>query len=98
MSTIVSLCFASLGYAVLTKGHARGLTDSWNRGYELACKMGYKYIIYTNNDVLVSDWTVRGLTNILREEVLAVPMSTSRGAGHNPTQVICKTLQIILRA
>ena len=75
------------GYAVITKAKARGLTDSWNKGYELAVAMGYKYLIFTNNDVLVSLSGIKLMQRELKDEVLVVPLTSSRGAGHNPSQV-----------
>eukprot|EP01038_Epipyxis_sp_PR26KG_P010841 gene10841-14552_t len=76
------------GYAIVTKNEPRGLTDSWNVGYEIANSMGYKHIIFTNNDVLVTSLSVKILNKELRTKALVVPLTSPRGAGHNPVQSI----------
>jgi hypothetical protein len=75
------------GYTVITKDHAKGLTDSWNRGYEFANRMKYKYVIFTNNDVLLTATTVKIMKEDLKHEALVGPLTTPNGAGHNPLQV-----------
>lgn len=46
--------FIKKGFHVMTKGSARGLTHSWNIAYRYAVSMEYKYVIFCNNDALVS--------------------------------------------
>jgi hypothetical protein len=75
------------GYFVLTKDTPAGLTDSWNKGYYLAVAMGYKYVVFANNDILVPKGAVRELRRVLMTEALVVPLTTYKGAGHNPSQV-----------
>jgi hypothetical protein len=75
------------GYTVITKDHAKGLTDSWNKGYEFANVMKYKYVVFTNNDVLLTSTTVKVMKEDLRNEALVGPLTTLIGAGHNPSQV-----------
>lgn len=75
------------GYAVMTKNKAMGLTDSWNKGFQVSVKMGYKYVTFTNNDVLVTKDGIKQLHDVLRREALVVPMTSTLGAGHNPAQV-----------
>jgi hypothetical protein len=75
------------GYTVITKDHAKGLTDSWNKGYEFANVMKYKYVIFTNNDVLLTSTTVKVMKEDLKNEALVGPLTTLIGAGHNPSQV-----------
>jgi glycosyltransferase involved in cell wall biosynthesis len=75
------------GYFVLTKDTPSGLTDSWNKGYYLAVAMEYKYVIFANNDILVPKGAVRELRRVLMKEALVVPLTTYKGAGHNPSQV-----------
>lgn len=41
------------GYHVASKEVAKGLTDSWNFGYRFAKELGYKYLVFANNDVLI---------------------------------------------
>lgn len=76
------------GFSVISKPTARGLTDSWNIGYYIATLLKYKYIIFSNNDVLVPHGTIEIVRAALRDEALVVPLTTRKGAGHNPTQSI----------
>lgn len=48
---------------------------------------GYKYIIFANNDILVPYGAIHALRRDLLNEVLVVPLTTLKGAGHNPGQV-----------
>ncbi len=82
------------GYSVMAKGVAKGLTDSWNKGYEIAVALGYKYLIFTNNDVLVSAAGVRILKQELKREVLVVPLTSAKGAGHNPSQSLVSAYRL----
>jgi glycosyltransferase involved in cell wall biosynthesis len=78
---------AKKGYFVISKDEPKGLTDSWNRGYELAVALGYKYVIFANNDILVPRGAAHEMRRVLMDEVLTVPLTTLKGAGHNPSQV-----------
>lgn len=57
-----------------------------------ALQMGYKYVIYTNNDVIVPSGAIDIMRIMLNKNVLVVPLSTTEGAGHNPGQVRHTTL------
>ena len=74
------------GYAVITKDKARGLTHSWNIGYRVAKELGYRYVMFANNDVLVPPGTIDMMRKVLVDEALVVPLTTELGAGHNPAQ------------
>jgi hypothetical protein len=76
------------GYSIITKPSAKGLTDSWNIGYHVAMLLKYRYIIFSNNDVLVPHGTIDIVRSSLMDEALVVPLTTKKGAGHNPTQSI----------
>jgi hypothetical protein len=76
------------GFSVISKPTARGLTDSWNIGYYIAALLQYRFIIFSNNDVLVPHGTIEVVRTALQEEALVVPLTTKKGAGHNPTQSI----------
>ena len=76
------------GFSVISKPQAKALTDSWNIGYYIATLLKYRYIIFSNNDVLVPHGTIEIVQTALREEALVVPLTTRKGAGHNPTQSI----------
>jgi hypothetical protein len=75
------------GFAVITKPKATGLTDSWNIGYRLAVALGYKNVVFTNNDVLLTTGSVALMYQGLRDYGLVVPLTTEKGAGHHPAQV-----------
>ncbi len=75
------------GFAVITKPKATGLTDSWNIGYRLAVALGYKHVVFTNNDVLLTTGSVALMYQGLRDYGLVVPLTTEKGAGHHPAQV-----------
>ena len=74
----------------ITKEKGCGLTDSWNKAYQYFKTYGYGYLIIANNDILVPDKALTEMVNVLDKWPcsLVVPMSTSKGAGHNPVQVI----------
>jgi hypothetical protein len=75
------------GYSVISKNAASGLTSSWNIGFGIAAGLGYKFVLFMNNDVLINEHGAEFLKITLRREVLMVPLTTNQGAGHNPTQV-----------
>lgn len=75
------------GYFVISKSKASGLTDSWNVAYRVALQMGYSYLIYANNDVIVPADALKEMRRMLRVAEVVVPLTTPRGAGHNPIQV-----------
>lgn len=76
------------GFSVISKPIAKGLTDSWNIGYYIATLLKYRFIIFSNNDVLVPHGSISIVQEALEDEALIVPLTTRKGAGHNPTQSI----------
>eukprot|EP01031_Cornospumella_fuschlensis_P034176 gene34176-41370_t len=82
------------GYAVVAKPRAEGLTDSWNVGYRLAVALGYAHVLFINNDVLVPPHALRLLHWSLAQHALVTPMTTERGAGHNPAQSLSRLLEL----
>jgi hypothetical protein len=76
------------GFAVISKAKAAGLTDSWNIGYKLAVILGYPHIILMNNDVLLTAGSIRLMHLSLLQNALVTPLTTKKGAGHNPSQVV----------
>lgn len=75
------------GFAVITKPVPTGLTDSWNIGYRLAVGLGYKHVIFTNNDVLLTAGAVHLMYYGLKAHSLVVPLTTDKGSGHHKLQV-----------
>ena len=47
----------------------------------------YEHIIFANNDLLVPQGAISNMIDVLKYSVLAVPLTTELGAGHNPSQV-----------
>lgn len=75
------------GFAVISKPKATGLTDSWNIGYRLAVALGYKHVLFTNNDVLLTAGAVHLMHHGLKSYPLVVPLTTDKGSGHHKPQV-----------
>ena len=69
----------ALGYAVLSKKSALGLTDSWNFGYSHFLKYGYKMLFLANNDVLVPDGSIGAIQGLLKYYPFMAPSTTRRG-------------------
>ncbi len=44
-------------------------------------------MIFTNNDVLVPRGAIDNIKRDLKNEIIVVPLSSAKGAGHNPPQV-----------
>lgn len=75
------------GFAVITKDSPKGLTHSWNIGYKLAQQERYKYVFFANNDIVFSPLAIRVMQDQLLNNSLVVPLTSAKGAGHNPLQV-----------
>ena len=73
------------GYEVYTKDEPKGLTHSWNVGYERFKNKNYDYFIVANNDILIPKGAISELVNSFKmwPYSLIVPLSTTNGAGHN---------------
>jgi hypothetical protein len=54
----------------------------------IAKYLKYKYVIFANNDILVPHGAVDICRRSLVSEAIVVPMTTKKGAGHNPSQSI----------
>jgi len=74
------------GINIIKKDQGKGLTDSWNKGYKYFKEhKEYKYIIISNNDVLVPKGAIKEMVEVFKKWPfsLVVPMSSVAGAGHN---------------
>lgn len=80
----VDLC-NTYGYEVITKDEGKGLTHSWNLGYDRFKKDGYEYFIIANNDILIPNGAISELEDTFEKWPfsLIVPTSTTLGVGHN---------------
>jgi len=88
---IIKLC-EEYNIKYITKKVGKGLTDSWNIGYQYFKDNEYDYFVIANNDVLIPDLALTEMKNVLIKWPcsLVVPLSTELGAGHNKTQQINK--------
>jgi hypothetical protein len=75
------------GYFVLSSNHPQGLTQMWNNAFYLAIQLNYKYVIFSNNDVIVPSGAINQLRMDLLNNSLVVPLTSAVGSGHNPAQV-----------
>ena len=74
------------GIKVIDKEEGLGLTHSWNVGYKyFKDNNEYKYLILSNNDILVPNGALNELVEIFERWPfsLVVPMTSITGAGHN---------------
>mgnify|MGYP003140723222 FL=1 len=80
----VDLC-NTYGYEVITKDEGKGLTHSWNLGYDRFKKDNYEYFIIANNDILIPNGAISELEDTFEKWPfsLIVPTSTTLGVGHN---------------
>ena len=90
----VELC-SEYGYEVITKSEGKGLTHSWNLGYQRFkrhwfCNSNgmddqYEYLIIANNDILIPNGAINELLESFYQwpYSLIVPLSTTYGAGSN---------------
>jgi glycosyltransferase involved in cell wall biosynthesis len=80
----VELC-NEYGYEVITKNEPKGLTHSWNLGYQRFKNSKYDYVIIANNDILIPNGAISELVDSFKmwPYSLIVPLSTKNGAGHN---------------
>jgi len=74
----------------IAKDVGRGLTDSWNEGYQYFKEHNYEYFVIANNDILIPNLALTEMKGVLSNWPcsLVVPLSTEKGAGHNPMQRI----------
>lgn len=86
----VEVC-KSFGYEVIEKPEGRGLTHSWNIGYdEFMKRKQYDYFILAGHDMLVPNGAITEMVNVIERWPfnVVVPTSTTRGVGHNPIQSV----------
>tara|TARA_R110001592_G_scaffold84870_1_gene250836 strand:- start:11 stop:817 length:807 start_codon:yes stop_codon:yes gene_type:complete len=90
----IDLC-KEYGYEVITKKEGKGLTDSWNIGYNefktrwvinsSGIEDNYSYLIIANNDILIPKGAISELKKSFGQwpYSLITPTSSTRGVGHN---------------
>jgi GT2 family glycosyltransferase len=86
-STDVTVNWCTInGINIIKKDKGKGLTHSWNEGYKyFRDNKEYKYIIISNNDVLVPKGAIKEMVEVFKKWPfsLVVPMSSVAGGGHN---------------
>ena len=85
-------------HEVIAKKEGKGLTHSWNLGYEAFKNRwgvhgehdNYDYLILANNDILIPKGAISELKETFNKWhfSMIVPMSTDYGVGHNKEQSI----------
>lgn len=76
---------------IITKDFGNGLTHSWNLAYQyFKDHSEYDILIISNNDIIIPNNALRELYNCHKKwnSVCIVPMTTSKGCGHNNIQDI----------
>mgnify|MGYP001985135765 CR=1 FL=1 len=71
---------------IVTKESAKGLTNSWNLAYQLFKEEGYKHLIFSNSDIVVPKHALDNLLSQNEKFIIVSPLSTKKGAGHQPLQ------------
>jgi hypothetical protein len=53
----------------------------------------YQYLVLGNNDILLPNGAITALQELLHSGVsIAVPLTSEKGAGHNPSQSLLRAL------
>lgn len=56
--------------------------------HRMARLLNYTYVTLCNNDILIPNGAIAAMSEVLRDNVsVVVPLSSEKGAGHNPSQV-----------
>jgi len=73
----------------ISKTKSKGLTDSWNHGYNFFKKnLKYDKIIISNNDVIYPTGSLVSIINNLNNFMVVGPLSNSKGVEYYPDQDI----------
>lgn len=75
------------GYFVVSKLAPTGRVGSLNIGFHISVELGYRYVIFVGNDVLVPRGAIHQLRADSKTEALVVPLTTLTAAGPHLTQV-----------
>ena len=72
--------------AIVTKEYAMGLTHSWNLAYQKFKKENYKYLMFSNSDIIVPRNALEAIIEQNNNYIIVSPLSTKKGVGHQPKQ------------
>jgi hypothetical protein len=75
------------GFAVIAKPFPKGKLDSWNVGFRFALGSGYKHVIFTGAEVLLTAGAIHLMHYALASHPLVVPLTTTTAAGPFVKQV-----------
>ena len=73
---------------IITKEKAKGLTHSWNLAYQKFKKEKYKYLMFSNSDIIVPPNALQTILELNKKYIIVSPLSTKKGVGHQPLQDI----------
>lgn len=71
---------------IVTKEKALGLTHSWNLAYKKFKKENYKYLMFSNSDIIVPKKSLEAILSKNQNYIIVSPLSTKIGVGHQPKQ------------
>ncbi|PCJ01425.1 MAG: hypothetical protein COB15_00440 [Flavobacteriales bacterium] len=71
---------------IITKKTPEGLTHSWNLAYKKFKNEDYSHLILSNNDLIIPVNAIENLIEANNKFVIAGPLSTKKGVGHQPLQ------------
>lgn len=75
---------------IITKETPKGVTNSWNTGYLKFKKENYDNVFFLNSDILVPQNALQNMINHLKTYNVITPLTTLKGAGHQPLQDVKK--------
>ena len=71
---------------IITKKSAKGLTHSWNLAYQKFKSEDYKFLIFSNSDIIVPKGSLEIILKENEKFIIVSPLSTKKGVGHQPEQ------------
>lgn len=71
---------------ILLKNERKGLTHSYNIGYQIFKKNDYDSIIMSNNDVILNKISIERMLEALKKYPLVCPLTSKKGAGYGLMQ------------
>ena len=80
--------------SIVTKESPKGLTHSWNLAYQKFKRENYKYLIFSNSDIIVPKNSLETLLKQNEQYTIVSPLSTLKGVGHQPLQDVRKYYDI----
>jgi GT2 family glycosyltransferase/predicted O-methyltransferase YrrM len=72
--------------AIVTKEYAMGLTHSWNLAYQKFKSEQYKFLMFSNSDIIVPKNSLEAILGQNEKFIIVSPLSTKIGVGHQPKQ------------